>query len=74
MIPSKDDPRWKDLLTGRTQHQFKVASAGMCVARNQRHVQQDPSPAAMGPCLDDVHAFFEKFERILGEDLKALFG
>lgn len=72
MIPPKEDPRWKDLLTGKTNHPFKVASAGMCVARNQRHVLQDPAQMAQG--VAEVHAFFEKFERILADDLQVLFG
>lgn len=73
MIPPKSDPRWKDLLTGRCRHQFKLASAAMCVARNQRHVIQDSSPQMIEKCVDEIHTFFSKFESIAAEDLDAIF-
>ena len=73
MIPPKTDPRWQQLLTGQRQHQFKVASAAMCVARNQRTVSLDASPQALEKGVDEIHTFFTKFERVVQEDLNVIF-
>lgn len=73
MIPPKTDPRWKHILTGSLQHSFKVTSAAMCISRHQRHINHDPSPETLAKSLDDVHAFFTRFESILAEDLQSLF-
>lgn len=73
MIPPKSDPRWKQLLTGDLQHSFAAASAAMCVSRNRRRLLQDSSAEAVQKGVDDVHAFFSKFESIVADDLKAIF-
>ena len=71
MIPPKTDPCWAELLTGTNQHPFKLASAAMCVARNQRQVRQDP--AALAKCVEEVYAFCSKYERLLESELEIVF-
>jgi hypothetical protein len=73
MIPPKEEPRWVDLLKGRVQHQFQLASAAMIVSRCQRQVSGDPSPQTIGKNLDELHAFFSKFENVASDDLNAIF-
>lgn len=73
MIPDKSDPRWKKLVTGEKNHQFKMTAAGMCVNRNQRMYKRDNSEAAMKSAVDNLHEFFTKFETIAVDDIKALF-
>ena len=72
MLPPKNDQRWKDLLTGKIAHQFKAFSAGMCVSRLCREVKKDP--ANMTTALDEVYAFFAKYDAITAEDISAIFG
>jgi len=73
MIPPKTDPRWKNLIEGNIQHTFKLVSAGMCLARNQRHVHLNPNPETLQAAIDEVHAFFTKYENLLAEDLPVIF-
>jgi len=72
MLPPKNDQRWKDLLTGKITHQFKAFSAGMCISRLCREVKKDP--ANMPMALDEIYAFFVKYEAIATEDITAIFG
>ena len=73
MVPSKTDPRWKKLVSGELNHQFKMTAAGMCVSRNQRMYKRENSEAAMKSAVDNLHEFFTKFEQIAGDDINALF-
>ena len=73
MIPPKDDPRWLELLKGQIRHQFQLASAAMIVSRCQRQVFVDPSPQTIQKNLDELHAFFTKFENVAGDDLVGIF-
>jgi len=73
MIPPKDDPRWVELLKGQVQHQFQLASAAMIVSRCQRWVLGDPSPQTINRSLNELLAFFSKFENVASEDLNSIF-
>jgi hypothetical protein len=73
MIPPKEDPKWTDLLRGQVQHQFQLASAAMIVSRCQRQVFGDPSPNTINKNVDELYAFFSKFENVAGDDLNAIF-
>jgi hypothetical protein len=74
MVPSPSHPRYRQLVKGEFTHKFKQFTAGMCVSRNQRKVAMDNSPQATAEAVKDIHEFFQKFEGILEEDLKAIFG
>jgi len=71
MIPPKTAPCWKALLTGQTPAKFKMAALAMCVARNQRQALQDP--ASLDKCVDEVHLFCTKFERLVEQELNVVF-
>jgi len=73
MIAPKDDPQWEKLLCGDVQHQFQLASAAMIVSRCQRQVMRDPSPQTVKKNLDELHAFFTKFENVVSDDLAEIF-
>ncbi len=71
MLPQPSDHRWVDLVSGKIDHQFKSVPAGLCVSRNIRAVaQNEKSPQE---CVQEVHAFFTKYEAILGDDIAAVF-
>jgi hypothetical protein len=74
MIEPKDHPKWKDVLMGKVQHKFQLASAAMLVSRCQRQVAHDASQQAYEKNLNEMHSFFTKFEHIVVDDIKAIFG
>jgi hypothetical protein len=75
MIPPKSHPRYKQLVTGEFTHSFQVFAGSMCVSRNSRNVQASGgSPEAVAAAVEDVYAFFVKFESVLTADIKAIFG
>ncbi len=74
MLPAKGDPRWKSLVTGKTGHSFRSVPAGLMISRVARLTQRDASSEHVSQRIEEVHAFFTKFESILTEDIKAIFG
>ena len=72
MVPSGSHPAWAKLVKGDIDHQFKPASAGMLFFSLRRKYKQDPS--ALSSCVQEARAFFEKYERILADDMKRIFG
>jgi hypothetical protein len=75
MLPPKSHPRLRQLVTGEYSYSFQVFAGSMCVSRNLREVQKSSgSPEAVAAAIDDVYAFFTKFESVLAADLKAIFG
>jgi len=73
MIVTKENPRWEELLTGKVKHQFRLVSAAMMVSKCQRSVQSDPSPQTIKKNIDNLYAFFTKFENVVCDDLKDIF-
>jgi|GEM_PF-1397662 len=73
MIVTKENPRWEELLTGKVNHKFRLASAAMMLSRCQRSVQNDPSPQTIKKNIDDLHAFFTKFENVAHDDMREIF-
>jgi deoxyribodipyrimidine photolyase len=71
MIATKENPRWEELLSGQFAHQFQLASAAMIVSRCQRQVMREPQTLQKN--IDELHAFFTKFENVVSDDLKAIF-
>jgi len=74
MIPERNDPRWTSLLTGKITHKFKSVPAGMCVSRNTREYNREPSPEHLQKVIDETYAFFDKYKNIITEDITAVFG
>ncbi len=75
MLPPKSHPAWKRLVTGELTHAFQLVSAGMCVSRNVRAVQaQGKSPQAVDAAVEEVRAFFQRYENILQNDITRIFG
>jgi len=73
MLEPKEHPRWKELLTSQIQHQFQLASAAMIVSRCQRQVAHDSSQQVFEKNLDEMYAFFTKFENVVSDDIRAIF-
>jgi hypothetical protein len=74
MLPSKNDIKWKQLVTGKIQHDFKSIPAGMMVSRHKRETSRNGSDENVIRLAEEAYNFFAKFEKILQEDIKAIFG
>ncbi|MBK8800596.1 MAG: hypothetical protein IPN71_00790 [Fibrobacteres bacterium] len=60
---------------GTFSHSFRLMPAGMCVSRNLRAIKLEGGrPEIVENAIEDVHAFFSKYEPIMSDDLKAIFG
>jgi hypothetical protein len=74
MIPGKTNIQWRNLLTGKIKHEFKLFSAGMCVNRNIRDVEKSNyNEDVIQNSIHEVYTFFCKYENILTDDIKVLF-
>jgi len=74
MIPQKTDGRWVRLINGKLSHNFKLVPAGLMLSRLRRQFSSAISPKNERECVDELYDFFQKYERILQEDIKAIFG
>lgn len=75
MVPDKSHPRFRELVTGQYAHSFPIFSANMCLSNNLRKVRAGgASPTIVSAAIDDMHAFFVKFEADISDDLRRIFG
>lgn len=74
MLPPKTDFKWKQLLIGEMNYQFKAVAAGLIVSRLSRSVKQDTSTENINKCIDEVYTFFIKYEKVFKDDIEAIFG
>lgn len=74
MIPPKTDRRWEVLVTGKINSNFKCLPLGMMISRQKREFQKDNSKEEIRKLVDEAYSFFVKFESILQDDIKSIFG
>jgi len=72
MIPPATDPVWPSLVRGGTQHTFRLAAASMFFFNLRNQYAKDPS--RLPALIQDARKFFQRYESILGDDIRALFG
>lgn len=72
-MPPKTHPKWADLVLGRINHKFSKAAASMLLFQLRCDLKQDASPAALQRAVDQLHAFCEKYQGMLRDDLHAIF-
>ena len=73
MVPPNNHPKWVPLIEGRLDCKFSNAAASMLLFRLQSDVKKDASPSARLKAIDELHAFFTKYERMLEAEIKAIF-
>ncbi len=71
MIPAKQHETWRALVTGKMKHQFKSVPAGLMLARIGRDYAR--APGNLGALVDELHAFFVKYEAVLEDDIQQVF-
>lgn len=74
MIPDKVQPIWKDLVTAKKTYQFKSVPGGMLMTRLVSRCKTDSSTETVTKAVDEAHAFFEKYQAILKDDIENIFG
>ena len=74
MIPQKNDVRWEKLVKGELKHEFKIVPAGLMLSRLRRQQTSLADPKEAWQCVDELYGFFQRYERILQDDIKAIFG
>ena len=72
MIAAKTHPMWTNLIRGTAEYQFKMAAASMLVFNLRSQLKKDPSK--LDALIEEARRFFGRYEGILGDDLKRLFG
>ena len=74
MVPERNHPKWAALIQGRLQCKFSHTAAAMLLFRLQNEVRQDVSTDTLCRAIEEMHAFFTKYERMLETEIKAIFG
>jgi len=73
MLPNKNDNRWKMLVKGEINYDFKAVPAALIISRIKRQTAKDSSDSIVSKYIDEVYTFFEKYESILTADINAIF-
>ncbi len=74
MIPQKDDIFWKQLVTGKINHNFNFQVAGLLIKRLNLMTYLDNSEENINKAIDEVYNFFITYEKFLYKDLIILLG
>ncbi len=73
MLPQKTDEKWKLLVTGKIEHNFKCVPAGLMLSRVKRDILRDDSDGNIIKHIEEAYVFFQRYESILQDDIKAIF-
>jgi len=74
MLPQKNDTFWRNLVTGKIEHEFNFMVASLLVKRLNLTTYFDPSEETISKCIDEVYDFFTKYQKFLNKDLVPLLG
>ena len=74
MLPKKNHAIWIELVTGQCGYRCQAVPASMMLARVIRSAQRDSSPENVQRCVNEIHDFFTRYERVLQQDINAIFG
>ena len=69
MIPSQADPRWRDLIEHPHRHTYSYLALKILMHRVALESLGD-----LQATLDEIYAFFKKNERLMQDDIAAIFG
>lgn len=73
MVPAKTHPKWAALVQGRLDYRFSNAAASMLLFQLKADLRANPAPSALAGAIDQLHAFFTKYDRMLQSDIAAIF-
>lgn len=72
-LPSATDPRWRDIVTGKTTRPWKMLALKILMTRIVQTMQDNPSPETIAANIEELHAFFVKNRQAARDDLASLF-
>jgi hypothetical protein len=74
MVPSRTDPRWQKLVENPDNYSYSFLALKILMSRVARNVGPSTSPSERAAAIDEVYALFQKHERLMGDDIAAIFG
>ena len=72
MIPDKSSKCWRNLATGGKKIQTEQLGLQMLLKRIQSKLTATSPDGDIRAGAEELHAFFVKYEKILGNELKSL--
>lgn len=72
MLPNNTQGCWRNLASGKTRLQTDNLGLQMLLKRLQGKLGAAPAEADLRGAADELHAFFAKYEKILGNEIKSL--
>lgn len=72
MVPDKSNPCWRSLASGSKKIQTQTLGLQMLLKRFQGSLTPASPATAVNAAADELHAFFVKYEKILGNEIKSL--
>jgi hypothetical protein len=75
-IPNKTNRTWHDIITGKKTFQLKFLATKILLGRLVRAAKEDPSPANISDCIDELYAIFANNIKMpsVQDDIKTIFG
>ncbi len=73
MVPSESHSRWRDLVTESVAFQPSFLALKLLLKRAHLRYQADSSETTVQALAGELHTFFAKYERFLGDDIAFLF-
>lgn len=74
MLPSKDDPRWRDLVIGKDEFALKTLATKMLLTRVRQLVRENPSAERISEAVNIAYEFFKKNQHTVSGDITCIFG
>lgn len=69
MLPNQSDPRWQALVQHPERYSYNLLALRILMQRVARHGLDDPQAT-----IDEVYSFFQANERLVQDDIAAIFG
>ncbi|MEN8907505.1 MAG: pentapeptide repeat-containing protein [Clostridiales bacterium] len=73
LVPNIDDLRWRDLILGNINHEFKCIPASFLLSRLRDRIKYDNSETSITKCIKEVHVFFCKYQSLISDDIQKIF-
>ncbi len=73
MLPSKEDPRWQEIVQSQNDLPVEALATKMVLTRARLLVLNNNSPEKIDEAVGIIYDFFKKNENIVINDIKRLF-
>lgn len=74
MLPNRTDPRWTTLVEHPDRYTYNFLALKILMSRVARKAGPGMAGADRDSAIDEVHALFQKHERLMGADIATIFG